>query len=1390
MSKWLTALSGGACLEGVNQGFGRFMRHFVVAIGAAFFATFSWLAAASDLTISEGVVVKFGTGAELVVRDGISAKKAVFTSAKDDSVLGRIGSTAQIPAPGDWAGLRLEASAALFGQGLQSLRFYYGGGNGAAAFSVRENSHTFNNFLFQANTLGVRIDQGAAVNFSGLSLITNQTGLEVDGSAQVTVNAGSEIRGNSIFGISNKTPATVVQAQNNWWGHPSGPYDPVANSAGQGDKVSTGVNYGAYLLAAPLIDCSVQLLANSYSITDPNIQLLLVCRNAVEYRLSEFNDFANGSFATLGNQPATVPFTLSPTLGSKNVYVQFRNVAGGTLVVSLPQSITLNPSTIAIAITSPPAGSEITSTVAITATATDPVGIEKVDFYIDNTLFATDNQTPYAANLNPVGLSDGDHLIKAVATNVAGERAQDVRSVRVRLLSNDTTGPSIGDIRYDGVVLVTGATLNRHSNLSVAVSDSSGVNRVEIKIDDQLLSGSFSGGSYFVSVDLNRFANGLHTLSAIATDNAGNSSRKDLSISINLPSPEAPVIIAPQPDITIQQASIVVAGTAQPYSQVQVYLNGVPVGNLININAQGRFETNLTLTAEGSYLLKADARNSRGTGPATAERRFEYQAIAPIVSLVSPAAGATLYGEALIQAFTSGNDIAEVFFYVDGQELARLTAPPYQIVWNSASAPSGAHTLKAVVTSRAGKTGESSRVVNTQPASPPPPPPAYMGEISDVTPIQSFGNQVVTINGRAKDRTTSQSVASVPVQMVLMVNGFKRKINVVTDADGKFSYRFIPQQSDGGNYEVSVIHPNDTEMPVVMGRFTINQLKIAPSRFSLTAARGIGQNLAIDLSASAGSGINGIHLEARADEQPSGSIPAGINTQFGNSIDLRAGESNRASVSFTADSTALEIGTLILGVYAANEKLGSIVVEYRLVNPTAVLFTTPSLINTGVAQGQQVTETIAIDNRGVIPATAVQVQLLDAANNPPPSWIYLATVGSLGDLDLGQKQTVQITAAPPAGVNDGVYAFKLRLTSGNANGSEVPIAVRVTPSGVGSVRFKIEDIYTSTNDSQGNRILGLADARVTLQSETNPTLAIQTVNSDNNGVATINNLPAGRYLYRVNAFGHVDSGGRLLIKSGVTIEEDVFLDSSLVTVDFSVSETTILDRYDVKLDATYQTEVPAPVVLIEPGIINIPVLQVGEEATGEITITNYGLVRADHVKLAPFTPSEYFHIELMGEVPSELAAKQRITLLYKITALKPLPGDSNRSSLLKSSPVQNMSSTLKLKNQAVTDKTTTRQILGDVSAACLIIGFSGGLTYDFICANGTLSSASAPFGAAVAIGFSCGSTGVTPVFIGPPPGDITNYFIQALGGVAGAISNPDSALNKCIPGCNNCCSWR
>lgn len=1342
-------------------------------------------AVAANLTLDENVVVKFGPGTGLTVRDGLIANKhSIFTSIKDDAVIGQTGSTAQIPAAADWRGVKVESSASPAAVNLNTLGIKYAGGNSGAALDLRKLAYSFDALFVTNSTKGIRITNGSASTFTNLSLVANETGMEADGNSAVVIST-SEIKSNTVFGINNKTPITIIQATGNWWNDATGPTDAVGNPNGRGDKVSTGVNYGSYALNVPLIDCSVKVTDGRYSITSTNIALSLACRNAIEYRLSEGGNFTTGNFSPMSS---STTFTLSSALGQKTVYAQFRASSGNTVVVQLPQAITLNQNQLLVSLTSPLPGVEITGPVTVTATASDPAGIARVDFRVDEVLLASDTTSPYSFNWTLTGVPDGNHVIKAVAVNTNGDTVSDSRTVTVRLSINDVTGPTIGEIKYAGTVLAPNTTLTQNGNLTVAVSDAGGVRSVEVKLDNQIMTGgSLGGGLYSVNLNLNAVANGARTITITAFDNFNNQTTKQLAISVNLPAPNTPVISAPLANTIVRAPALSVVGTAQAGSQVQLFLNGSAAASLINVGTNGSYAGTITLQTEGINNITATAVNTRGTSAPTAAVPVTYTIGPPSVAFASPAAGVTLQDPVAFQATVSDAlGISNVAFYIDGTLVATKISAPYTYLWDAPNAVEGPHTLRLVATNFAGKTAEAIRSVSSRPTPPPPPPPPYLGEVTSITPALSFGDQSVTITGRAKDRATGVSTANVNLRVVLTVAGFQRKINVAADATGAFTYTFAPQPADAGSYTVSVIHPDDTSALSTMGSFVINRLTVSPTRFSVSAARGFEQVFSISVATSAGTGASNVRVEATPSDQPSGSLPAGISLRNSSALNLGSAQSGTLMIGLTGASNAAETGTIVLNVFAnesGTAKRAKVTVDYRLSNPTPALFAIPTLIDTGAAQGTQSNETIVLENRGLVAATGVQVQLLDLTNNPAPAWISFATAPHLGTIGAGLKQSVQIAVSPPATVTDGTYTFKMRVISDNATGGEIPVSVRVTQAGFGGMQFKLADIYTNTNDRAGNPILGLAGATIRIQSETVLSVT-RTATSDSRGEALLSNVPTGRYTYRVSAPNHADASGRLLIKPGVTGQLDAFLDYTLVTVEFTVTETTIIDRYEVKLQATYQTEVPAPVVVMEPGAINIPDLQVGEEYTGEISLTNYGLVRADDVAFTPPTGDGYFRIEFLGQVPTELAAKERVTIPYKITALQALPGSAVGQS--SSIPLRVMMEMQKRSSQEKSPQ-MARLLSSGSGASCYSYSSKAEVTVKYTCANGSIRSTGASSSFAKTYG-TCGGGSSPSQSVGVGAGNAGGF-----GGYVGApVSTPAQSLSpaKCVPGCESgtCCA--
>lgn len=83
------------------------------------------------------------------------------------------------------------------------------------------------------------------------------------------------------------------------------------------------------------------------------------------------------------------------------------------------------PDTVApvVSITNPTNGSTVTGRVTLQATATDNVKVAKVEFYIDQKLKTSDTASPYSYSWDTRKVSSGNHEIKAIAYDTAGNKS-------------------------------------------------------------------------------------------------------------------------------------------------------------------------------------------------------------------------------------------------------------------------------------------------------------------------------------------------------------------------------------------------------------------------------------------------------------------------------------------------------------------------------------------------------------------------------------------------------------------------------------------------------------------------------------------------------------------------------------------------------------------------------------------------------------------------------------------------------------------------------------------------------------------------------------------------------------------------------------------------------
>ena len=532
----------------------------------------------------------------------------------------------------------------------------------------------------------------------------------------------------------------------------------------------------------------------------------------------------------------------------------------------------------------------------------------------------------------------------------------------------------------------------------------------------------------------------------------------------------------------------------------------------------------------------------------------------------------------------------------------------------------------------------------------------YYGELVSIEPQQIQAGDEVVIKGRALLRDGQQPVPGAELSLVLSVRGFEQILSVTADAEGNFSRRYTSNAADSGRYQVSVLHPQIQSRPV-HGSFDILGASASPEVFKASFPRNYEQAFAIKVEAGHDSPLRNVRLQYQQAEGSTG-LPAGIQVRQSAPLNLAAKQKGTLTLHISGSNSAAISGLLDYQVVAddLSRPVGKTRIHYNLVEALPRAVVEPRQLTTGMAREAEQVETIRLSSTGLEALRNLRLTLLNEQGAAAPDWVNLRIRAQHPELAVGANLPIEVAFTPGASVAEGDHYFTLRIESDNHPVVDVPMRAAVTQSGKGGVVFQVENIYTGTLNEQGQRVLGLKGARVKLQNRAVLSAEYAGVTNEQ-GQLLLEELPAGEYSYRISAWDHEDIAGQFWIKPGVVRDERVFLMSKLVTVEWSVKEITLEDRYDIILNATFKTAVPTALVMVEPLSINLPMMRKGDVMQGELTLTNYGLIRADNVRSDFPSGDARVKIEYLRPVPDKLEAGDVVVIPYRIVALQSFDPD-------------------------------------------------------------------------------------------------------------------------------------
>ena len=488
---------------------------------------------------------------------------------------------------------------------------------------------------------------------------------------------------------------------------PSGVYVAAGLSTGNTGTTAQEIKWGLWFY--PGTPGSVEVRESGvYKWDWPNVagatHKVAVENGAVKYYL-------NGTLKYTSTVAPTYPLLLDAALGSGTAAVQTAVITsgsgGGGTDVTPP----------AVSITAPANNATVSGTVAVTATASDNVGVSNVQFKLNGANLGTaDTTSPYSVSWNTGTVTPGTYTLTAVATDAAGNSTTSAPITVTK--AGDATAPAVSI-----TAPADGATVSGTVTITATASDNVGVKNVQFKVNGTNLGTPDTAAPYTKSWSAGTAAPGTYTLTAVASDAAGNTTT---SAPITVTKPGADTT-APAISITAPAEGASVSGTVTVTAtasdnvgvkNVQFKLNGANLGTA-DTTSPYSVSWNTTSAAPGTYTLTAVATDAAGNSTTSAAvsvtKPGASDTTAPAVSITAPAEGASVSGTVTVTATATDNvGVSNVQFKLNGANLgAADTTAPYSTSWNTTSAAPGTYTLTAVATDAAGNDTTSAAVTVT-----------------------------------------------------------------------------------------------------------------------------------------------------------------------------------------------------------------------------------------------------------------------------------------------------------------------------------------------------------------------------------------------------------------------------------------------------------------------------------------------------------------------------------------------------------------------------------------------------------------------------------------------------------------------------------------------------
>jgi len=331
----------------------------------------------------------------------------------------------------------------------------------------------------------------------------------------------------------------------------------------------------------------------------------------------------------------------------------------------------------------------------------------KMDFFVDGVLKGSDSDAPFTCEWLTAGVAVGLHEIKTVSYGAKGEISQ---SVKVELINGIAPDLNIYE-PVDNSSYKIGSVINV---LATATDSDGSVKSVACYLNDSLLKYE-TAEPYNASWNTTGYTEGSYTLKAVAKDNMGVVSTKQISVNLYLKVPACVIETPANNSVYLLGQTVKIRAKAtenlKNITSVKFYLdnNLVHTASTADSGSYYFYSWNAANVTTKNHQLKVSATDHNGRISTSIPVQVIINQV-PTVDFISPqhnqmfSLGNTV--QVSVNALDTDGTIDNVKIFVDGVEKGFITAPPYIYNWNTGGLAYGNHTLKAMATDDNGSVAE------------------------------------------------------------------------------------------------------------------------------------------------------------------------------------------------------------------------------------------------------------------------------------------------------------------------------------------------------------------------------------------------------------------------------------------------------------------------------------------------------------------------------------------------------------------------------------------------------------------------------------------------------------------------------------------------------------